>query len=54
MSAKIFQLIALVDLLTNEVQETMSMIYQNPALLTEEKLQQVLTIETKFEKVISF
>lgn len=54
MSAKIFQLIALVDLLTNEVQETMSMIYQNPALSTEEKLQQVLTIETKFEKVISF
>lgn len=47
-------LMALVDLLTNEVQATMSVIAQNDSLPTEEKLYRVLTIETNFEKVVSF
>ncbi len=47
-------LMALVDLLTKEVQETIGEIYENKYLSTEEKLYRILTIETSFEKVISF
>jgi AcrR family transcriptional regulator len=47
-------LMALVDLLTDEVQETMSAIAKDNALATDEKLYRVLTIETNFEKVVSF
>lgn len=47
-------LMSLVDLLTNEVQETMNTIYQDDTLLTDEKLWKALTIETSFEKVVSF
>ena len=47
-------LTALVDLLTDEVQETMSTIAKDDALSTDEKLHRVLTIETNFEKVVSF
>lgn len=47
-------LLALVDLLTEEVQETMCVISQDEKLSTDEKLYRVLTIETNFEKVISF
>ena len=47
-------LTALVDLLTDEVQETMSTIAKNDTLSTDEKLYRVLTIETNFEKVVSF
>lgn len=47
-------LMALVDLLTDEVQKTMSAIANDETLPTDEKLQSVLTIETNFEKVVSF
>ena len=47
-------LIALVDLLTKEVQETMNIIAQDAGLSIEEKLYRVLTIETDFEKKVSF
>lgn len=47
-------LMSLVDILTNEVQETMNTIYQDNTLSTDEKLRKALTIETSFEKVISF
>ena len=47
-------LTALVDLLTDEVQETMSTIARDDVLSTDEKLHRVLTIETNFEKVVSF
>ena len=47
-------LMALVDLLTEEVQQTMSRIAEDTSLTTEEKLYHVLTIETNFEKVVSF
>ena len=47
-------LMALVDMLTSEVQETMSTIAKDDTLSTDEKLHRVLTIETNFEKVVSF
>lgn len=47
-------LMALVDLLTDEVQGTMSTIAKDDTLSTDEKLYRVLTIETNFEKVVSF
>ena len=47
-------MIALVDLLTAEVQETMSAIAKDDTLSTDEKVYRVLTIETNFEKVVSF
>ena len=45
---------ALVDIVTKEVQETMKAYAQDASLPTEEKLHRVLTIETNFEKLISF
>lgn len=47
-------LMALVDVLTEEVQETMRVIGADERLSIEEKLTKTLTIETRFEKVISF
>lgn len=47
-------LMALVDILTAEVQETMSTIAKDGTLSNDEKLYRVLTIETDFEKVVSF
>lgn len=47
-------LIALIDTLTEEVQETMKLYAANETLSVEEKLYRVLTIETNFEKLISY
>ena len=52
--AKELLLKALIDTLTEEVQETMKRHAANEALSTEEKLFRVLTIETNFEKLISY
>ena len=51
-SSKELLLKALVDIVTNEVQETMKRHAQDTSLSTEEKLRRVLTIETNFEKII--
>jgi len=45
---------ALIDVLTEEVQETMKQHAANETLPTAEKLFRVLTIETNFEKLISY
>ena len=47
-------LIALIDTLTEAVQETMKLHAANETLSTAEKLFRVLTIETNFEKLISY
>jgi len=47
-------LMALIDTLTEEVQETMKLHAANEAFSTKEKLYRVLTIETNFEKLISY
>lgn len=47
-------LMSLVDLVTKEVQETMKAIYEDESLHTDEKLLRALTIETNFEKAVSF
>lgn len=47
-------LISLIDRLTEEVQETMKLHATNEVLSTAEKLYCVLTIETNFEKLISY
>jgi len=47
-------LMALIDTLTEEVQETMKLHAANETLSTAEKLFRVLTIETNFEKLISY
>ena len=47
-------LMALIDALTEEVQETMKLHAANETLSTGEKLFRVLTIETNFEKLISY
>jgi len=47
-------LMALIDILTEEVQATMKQHASNEKLATDEKLFRVLTIETNFEKLISY
>ena len=47
-------LIALIDALTEEVQQTMKLHAADETLSTAEKLFRVLTIETNFEKLISY
>lgn len=47
-------LIALIDMLTEEVQQTMRRHAADKTLSTAEKLFRVLTIETNFEKLISY
>jgi len=47
-------LTALIDIVTEEVQETMKKHAADETLSTDEKLFRVLTIETNFEKLISY
>ncbi len=47
-------LMALVDLLLAEIHEKQAVIYENEMLSVEEKLLQILTVETKMEEGISY